>query len=61
VYVYLFHPGREAITRGEPWQQVEVVVPVTGDPGAQATSAAARFAAGDPRASGRICGGSPGR
>jgi hypothetical protein len=62
VYVYLLHPGRDAITRGEPWQQIEVVVPVSGDdPDAQATSAAARLAAGDPRASGRICGGWAGR
>jgi hypothetical protein len=60
LYLYLFSPGRDAMARGEPWQQLELVVPVTADdPPAQARAAAALLTAADPRATARICGGSP--
>ncbi|MEV5162307.1 hypothetical protein [Streptomyces sp. NPDC053728] len=59
ITVFLFHPGRAAMTEDRPWLRFRMTVPVTGDdPAEQAGRLCARITAEDPREAAEVCGGS---
>lgn len=60
INLFLFHPGRPAIGEDRPWLQFRAVLDVSSDdPERQAKKLAEQLAAGDPRQTAEVCGGSP--
>ncbi|WP_097227242.1 hypothetical protein [Streptomyces sp. OV198] len=60
INLFLFHPDRSAIGEDRPWLQFRMVLDVSSDdPESQAARLAEQLAAGDPRQTAEVCGGSP--
>ncbi|WP_327304199.1 hypothetical protein OG730_11735 [Streptomyces sp. NBC_01298] len=59
-HLFLFHPGRSAITEDRPWLQFQMTLNISGaDPATQTRRLVEELTAGDPRVAADVCGGSP--
>ncbi|MFF7777419.1 hypothetical protein ACFZCG_23700 [Streptomyces tanashiensis] len=59
ITVFLFHPGRSAISADHPWLQFRMTIPISGDhANVQVEAIEERLTAEDPREVAEVCGGS---